>query len=146
MGRGRLRRLLALPPGERFRTLEAAAMLTLVSAALRTLPFRLVVRCCGDLDASVPSPDRVQSREAAAVSRAILRAARHLPWRPSCLRRAVAGRLMLNRRGIPATLFLGVTTGDGGVVEAHAWLCAGSVAVAGTRVAARYAPIARFSR
>ena len=49
------------------------------------------------------------------------RAAHATLWRSMCLEKALAGKWMLRRRGIPSTMYVGMTRQDGSFV-AHAWL------------------------
>ena len=72
---------------------------------------------------------------------ALRAAARRLPWRTTCLARAMAGRMMLAWRGTPSTLVLGVAS-DGKRVSAHAWLMTGDGYVCGGRDARRFRPLA----
>ena len=46
---------------------------------------------------------------------------RHHLFRPSCLRKAIALMWLLHRRGMAATLRIGVVK-DGGALRAHAWV------------------------
>jgi hypothetical protein len=70
---------------------------------------------------------------------------RHVPWKPSCLIRAVAANRVLARRMIPSSLVLSVTPAKGSAVDAHAWLEACGVVVTGRSEKARYVPIYTFS-
>lgn len=44
------------------------------------------------------------------------------PWRNTCLYRSVAECLVLRRYGVPATLHIGVRSGERADIEAHAWV------------------------
>lgn len=138
----RIRRLTA---GEIALALEALAALTLANLALRAAPFRRVAgwlgQCAGaDHDAG---PVRAaSSAQVRAVRLAIFRARRRSPWKAACLAQAMAGRMMLGRRGVPSTIHFGVSNADG--FAAHAWLTAAGEAVTGTENADRFQPIARI--
>ena len=56
---------------------------------------------------------------------------RHTPWESKCLVRALTAKKMLNRRGCPCTLYMGVTQNSEGKMGAHAWLRCGGIYVAG---------------
>lgn len=128
----------------RLRVLEAAAVLALVGAALSLLPFRVVVRLAGS-EGSGPGQAAgtvgAADPAALAIGRAVVAAARRLPWAPVCLPQALATGMMLRRRGIASRLCLGVRRGDAGLA-AHAWLLAGGGVVCGGSEAARFVPIA----
>jgi hypothetical protein len=130
----------------RFRVLEAAVALTLSSAMLKALPFRLVARLVGSTTTGLPvGPPPASSPAARAIGRAVEAAARRLPWKPVCLPQSLAASLMLRRRGQSSRLCLGVRREDGRIA-AHAWLLAGADGtggvVCGGRNAADFVPIA----
>lgn len=78
------------------------------------------------------------------VRHALLTACRHLPWKPTCLVRAVAAQTLLNRRGIPSVLILSVMPNESITLKAHAWLEAGGIVVVGRNEMQRFTPIFRF--
>jgi hypothetical protein len=132
----------------RLRVLEALAALTLARVALRVMPFRWIVALVG-CAATVGDDDRPRRASTDPVSagvRSALRAgARRLPWHSTCLTRALAGRMMLSRRGVPSTLVFGVTNDggrDGAGIAAHAWLMTADGTVCGGREAPRFRPLA----
>ena len=119
---------------------EAALALAAARLALAVLPIRWLVPSASRPDPSGPDPGPPDPR-ARLVAWAIERGAVRLPWRSRCLVRALAGRWMLARRGVPSVLCLGVAR-EGGVVTAHAWLLVAGRAVCGGREAPGYTPIA----
>ncbi len=69
-----------------------------------------------------------------------------LPWASSCLVRAVAGCLLLERRGIRGGVIrFGVSKVDGRLT-AHAWLLLGGDVLLGADGADTYTPVADFGR
>lgn len=121
---------------------EAAVALALARLALRMLPFRWLA----------PSPARPgpvslgaksSDPQAIEVGWAVEGAAARLPWRSTCLVRALAGRLMLGRRGVPSVLCLGVAKEEG-AIRAHAWLVASGGVVCGGPEAQGFTAIAAF--
>lgn len=73
-----------------------------------------------------PQPDFVRM-----VKEAVGSASRHTPWKSNCLPQAVAAMRMLKKRGLCATLYLGLRRGPDGGLAAHAWLRCGDVYVTG---------------
>lgn len=127
---------------------EAAVWLTAYGLGVSVLPsrrisglLRLDKARCPVTEARGGDPERL-----AEVRWAIAAAARRLPWRPVCLPQALAARRLLVRRGLDATLYLGVRCGcdaTAGMV-AHAWVeCAGEIVVGGD--GAGFTVLARFS-
>ncbi|MFC1451961.1 lasso peptide biosynthesis B2 protein [Verrucomicrobiota bacterium] len=123
----RLARFLRLPALERRLILEAAAWLALAEAAIHLLPFRRIAPHLGHHMSETPERAPPEGEGTAKqVGYAVRRAARHLPWRCRCLVQAMAGKVMLGRRDIQSTLYLGVARGEPDI-RAHAWLRVGGV-------------------
>jgi hypothetical protein len=137
-------RTLRLPAIDRRRKLEAAVELTRASLELRLVPSSRTASLLGTLQGAdgrqAVSSDEL--REAGRVGLVVAAAARRLPWRPTCLRQALAVRRMLRRRGIGARLHIGVT--DASVGEAHAWVTVDGNPVIGRPGLERFVPIAAF--
>ena len=70
---------------------------------------------------------------------------RRVPWKPTCLVRAVAANRVLARRMVASNLVLSVTPASGKTVDAHAWLEAGELVVTGLGEKVKYVPIYTFS-
>lgn len=111
----RLRRFVDLPAAERSLLLEAALVLAAVRLALWLLPFRMVRRLPWD---KTPVLSRVSAPER--VAWAVNVSSRYVPC-STCLVRALAGQLLLARRGHSSRVHIGVA---GGLrrFRSHAWL------------------------
>lgn len=122
-------------------TCETLLALTAAWMLVFVLPFRLLVRLLarGASRAGMPS-DLVVGR---GLARRVMRLAPRMPFRTTCLVRAVAGWVMLRWRGVPAVVRFGVRC-PAGVLQAHAWLLVGDVAVLGGEEAEGYTPIGDF--
>lgn len=48
-----------------------------------------------------------------------------VPWQSMCMVRALTAKKLLNRKGYPCTLYMGVKKDDNGDMAAHAWLRCG---------------------
>ncbi|MEQ1717678.1 MAG: lasso peptide biosynthesis B2 protein [Hyphomicrobium sp.] len=89
--------------------------------------------------------------DAAAIGHAIERLADVVPFRAVCLQQALAARLMLARRRIPSTLYLGLqrdrekrlATGTGDA--AHAWVRVGPLYVVGGREVENFVVVSSFA-
>jgi len=113
--------------------------LAIARAAVRTLPFRVLAPRLGQR--MTESPAEAPSTPAARrVAWAIRAAARRTPWRSKCLEEGIAGKMMLRRRRVPSTLYLGVAQ----PLEAHAWLRVGTDTLLGGHDLGRYAVVATF--
>ena len=128
------RRLASLDRSRRRIFVEAATLTTLVWAGLRMMPFLRLERWLDRLAAPPIATGREPdlSRQIAEVNWAETAVAnRFMP--ATCLVQALAGSVMLRRRGIACELRIGVrhrATAGPAPIEAHAWLeCEGRVAV-----------------
>jgi hypothetical protein len=76
---------------------------------------------------SLPAAPEADYRAGIPIARTVEAASRRLPFRVVCLPRAIATHLMLRRRGIASTLFIGLrpAASDAGI-EMHAWVSIGS--------------------
>jgi len=157
MARLRLIRRLLRRFGEvdnRRRALLPEAVLHLAAArlALIFVPFPRLAPRLGSFvpptDARVSQMQRQgpdnQVQLAEAVSWAVTRAARYLPFRAVCLPQAMAAQMMLRRRGVPSVMHLGAAKGTEKPLDAHAWLDAAGVEVTGYPVAEGFTEIACF--
>lgn len=138
------RRYFALPRDERRMTVEAALALTVVSAALKALPFAMAMRVFGLREGNPALKRAADPAQTRKIGRAVARAARRLPFKPVCLPQAVAAALMLRRRGLAAEVRFGVAKRDG-AVAAHAWSLCGDAPATGAEGAADFAPITSYA-
>lgn len=114
-------RFFALDGAERSVFLRALVMLPLTAVGLRVLGLRRVQALLSTLPRTTSpsrSDDRVSARQ---VARLVAAAARHGPYRASCLPMSLTLQRLLRERGIDADLRLGVRK-VAGVLEAHAWV------------------------
>lgn len=140
----RLARFVRLPRPDRGALIEAALALGLSSLLIRTIGFSRIARRLGRHMAEGPtSADPESMSDAARVRWAVDTAARVLPWKPVCLPQAIAATLMLRRRNIASTLYLGVDPTRS--LDAHAWVRVGEVTVTGGPVDQRFAVVSTFA-
>ena len=141
----KLLRFVALPWGEKSRAVEAAFYLLAVRLVFRLLPLQRALKLFG-IVRSESGPGRISAAEAELVSRAVGRAAGQVPFRAVCLQQAFAAFLMLRRRGLAATVHLGLMRQDGSAgLQAHAWSLSGATPVTGVAAARGFTPIAAFA-
>ncbi len=125
---------------------EAGALLGLARLAVLTLPFRWVMRACGEHMAE--SPPELDAAGAARVERvawAVDTARLFTPWDSNCLAQAIAGAQMLRRRGVATTTYLGVTEAAPQELGAHAWLRAGPDVILGERQRDEFTTVSSFA-
>ncbi len=111
-----------MPGPARCLLMEAVVWLGIARASVLAMPYRKVVSRLSLWDQVLPSPDPEEARDAITrVTWAIATVGRHTPWESNCLARAIAAKVMLRRRGLESTLYLGVRPGAESLT-AHAWL------------------------
>jgi hypothetical protein len=86
-----------------------------------------------------PGPDIAER-----VSWALSATSRRTPWKSTCLVQALAGCRILQKRGIPGCLTLGVSARRG-IREAHAWLRSGDYILTGAGEHDRFHVVAQFA-
>lgn len=106
-------------------------------------PYRIWKRLLGTRvrQASFAGED-IDLRAVRRISFWINRIAPHLPLHCSCLAQAIAGKIMLERRGISPTVYLGVK--NNAKIEAHAWLMVNDIPVTGGRNNDTFATVGKF--
>jgi len=128
---------------------EALLLLALMRPAVLLIPFQRIAGFLG-LKQTLSSPadvSRDQSREADYIGWSLRAMAFRTPWESACLTQALAGIIMLQRRGIPALLFLGVAKDEASpqTMVAHAWLKCGNAIVTGEGGYERFTVLSTFT-
>ncbi len=133
-----------MPPAEVVRAAEAAALFHGFRLALRVVHFRRLRWVLGASGPALSTPEGPAGRPsptAIAVSQALFRASK--PYPDTCLPQALAGRVMLRRRGIPSTLSLGTRRRPDGLTF-HAWIATDGVILNVGGGPRRFATLATF--
>ena len=131
---------------------EAIAYLAFARVVTLLLPMRRFAWLLGTQGNASPSEiDAVQLSNAAQIGRTIESVARRMPFRAVCLEQAISARLMLNRRRIASTLYLGLLrdreerSARGTRDAAHAWVRVGSLHVVGGQDVSDFIVVSSFS-
>lgn len=94
------------------------------------------------------SPQETQSEirnSVRSVAKAVQSVSKQVPWQATCLVQAATGKIMLNRRNLPASLFLGVNKHDLKNMEPHAWLTSDSTVILGGGELEKYTVVSTFT-
>ena len=142
-----LRSFLRKPLREKWLLIRILFLLFFVRFLLLILPFKHFSKLLGkpadDHPENSPNPDPYYT---GIIARFISNGSRLVPWDSKCLAQAAAGKIMMRKKNIPATVYFGVKKGDEKEkIKAHAWLCVGSEIILGGGVADEYTPISRFT-
>lgn len=143
----RVRKFLRAGGTEQSRLLEAAFWLGLFQFALPIVPFKFMARGLGmhKVETDEIPLSAATSRHAMAVARAVQTMACNLPWHSRCLVQAAAAKRMLDRRGIPSTLYLGIARDENQNLIAHAWLRCGDAIITGKAGKDRFTTVSMFT-
>ncbi len=138
-------------PRERKLILVEAMLYLFIARLIALVPLARWSQYLGELQGQTPEIDDDPQRMAQIyrIRWGIAAMSHHVPWRADCLPQAIAARLMLGRRGIANTLYLGVAKTkheDQIELEAHAWLRSGRIIVTGAELAHRFRIISTFAK
>jgi hypothetical protein len=115
-----------------------------VRLGILLLPFRwLATRLGTHMQESPFQEDGVKIEEARQIGWIIEMVSPHTLWESKCLVQAIVGKILLRQRGIPNTLYLGVST-DGGSLVAHAWLRCGEAILTGGQGHHQFSIVGKF--
>lgn len=118
---GLLAKFLRLPKGDKHLLIEAVLILWVIRLALWSLPFSLLVRIIDKAVCTSLAKEKSSNIKPEKLAWSIEVASRYAP-RTTCLVKALAGRVLLARKGYGSILCIGVARGEGDSLEAHAWL------------------------
>ena len=128
----RARRFLRRSLRDQWLFVQAYVLLGAARLAINIVPFHRLAPCLGtekvESPAEVPPSHLAQARR---IAWAVRTASRYTPWKSNCFPQAVAAKILLRRRGIANTLYLGAAFKARTELEAHAWLRCGSFYVTG---------------
>lgn len=134
------------PRRDKWLLLQAYVLLGVTRLAINIMPFSRLSRRFGPRMTETPAEAPVeQLREARRIAWAIRQASPYTPWRSNCFPQALTAKILLRRRGIPSTLYLGAAFKAGvPELEAHAWLRCGPLYVTGGNGHRHYGAVAAF--
>ena len=139
-----------MPGSDKWLSIELAIELARARVQVSFVPLRLYTRDLGAPQAAAPvhaagvsEPDPPTFRLLRSVHGLTAALSRVLPWKCTCLVRALAAHRVLRRRGCLTRLSLGVRK-NVAEMEAHAWLSYGSRIITGAAQAASFSPVATF--
>ncbi len=144
MIRRKLHSFATLPASERALLIEAGAALVL-GAALALLPMKTYAAWLGVQGiAADRRDDAAQSDTVRRVGWAIRLIAGRVPFRSDCLPQALAARVLLGRRRIPITVYLGASLRQQDLT-AHAWTQSCGVVLTGNGARRGFTMVANFT-
>lgn len=131
-------RFMHLPLHVKWMLMEAMVYSGYYRYQIRYRPFQKIAPGIGKLQYETTCK-KVNNRAVAEVKWTVAAVCLRTPWESKCLVRALTAKKMLNRRGLPCTLYMGVQPDRQAGMVAHAWLRCGSTFVTGGNGAGNYA-------
>src|SRR5437762_9506584 len=117
----RLRKFLLLTAAERNLLIRTVLLLGAIRVGLSLLTFRTLRSLLARVTPARGGFRALRHSSPDQVARAVTAASRYVP-RATCLTQALAAQVLLTRQGYPVCLRIGVAKGEGGQLEAHAWV------------------------
>ena len=122
---------------------RAAVWLAIARIMLLVMPFR---RLAAQLSVGREATDTETNPELLQrISRAVVVAASHVPWRSDCFPQTIAARMLLKRHGYASTIHIGVERIGDDELNAHAWLTCGETVITGGTDLDRYTELHTLS-
>ena len=139
-----LYRFFGLPIRDQRLLLYSLVLLTLFKFALRWFSLKTLLFFSTKASSANADPKSGTKGSPDRVAWAVSSVARRIPTLGNCLAVALATKMLLNTEGCPANLRIGVTKGDFGQLEAHAWLESKGRVLIGSAEGDRYTPLPLF--
>lgn len=135
------------PFSDKWLVVQATFVLGASRLAIRLLPYSRLERIMGERStesAATVTPTELQ--RARRVAWAIRRVSSHTPWKSNCFPQALTAKILLRRRGIESTLYLGAAFKSGGEgLRAHAWSRCGRFYLTGGNSASQFGAVISYS-
>ena len=141
-----LRKLYRLSCRDRCLLVEATLVSAIAALTLMLMPFRWIAPWLGHHMATTPASQSAEDRRRArGIQRAIRITSRYAPWSSQCLAQAITATIMLRRRRMGGTVYLGIAKREDEGAIAHAWLRSGATIVTGENGRQDHAVISTFA-
>jgi len=143
---GKIKKFLFLSWTLKIMIFEALILTGLVRFAILFIPFNKLARRIGKYkDESTYEVSDLERATIGNVSWAVNRVSKRTPWESKCLVQALTAQLMLNKRKISSTVYLGLTKNKEKKLKAHAWLRCGSEIITGDSEREGFTVVAKFA-
>lgn len=126
--------------------MEAFFLMGIARLAIVFFPFRKIASFMGKQMSE--SPAQVEEgiySKAVQVRWSIQKMSTRTPWESKCLVQALTAQVMLKRRIVPTTLYLGIAKDGTNKLLAHAWLRCGELTVTGDLGREKFKSVAHFA-
>ena len=135
-----LGKLFRLPRSDQRLLATAAVLLPAIKIGLALLPYRRLRALVGRLAPGAPGRERGPSVSPERIAWAVMRVS-HAMSGTTCLTRALAAKVLLERSGYPAQVRVGFGRSEDARLVAHAWVESDGPIVLGGSDLTRYTPL-----
>lgn len=134
-----------IPYKFKFITIEALLLMALTRFSILFIPFRHVASIMGkSMCETTEEIDPELLMTAKQITWLINKISRYTPWESKCLVKALTAQIMLKKRRIPCTLYLGMAKDKTNKLSAHAWLRCGNSILLGENERSGFVTVAYF--
>lgn len=130
---------------EKFLLIEAFFLTGIMRFKILRVPFNKLKQQLGthnkESAKEVPTQYYKQAKQ---IRWVVTHISKHTPWESLCLVQSMTVQKMLEKRGIPTTLYLGVNKDTNNEMKAHSWIRCGEMYITGGD-GTGYATVAKFS-
>jgi len=140
------RKIFRLSWNEKTLLLEALILTGIIRFAILFIPFNKLATHIGKHKEE--SSKEVNDFEKIIVNRigwAVSVVSTRTPWESKCLVKALTAQIMLTKRKVSSTVYLGVRKDEGYKLIAHAWLRSGIDIITGGEVSSSFTQVAKFA-
>lgn len=132
------------PRPEQMLIIYTFSLLGFVRLIIFFIPFKYIAGYLGEQmrESQAAEPDNPYAERTGQV---IDQVSRHTPWESKCLVQAITGKMLLRRKGLSNTLYLGVAKNVDSKMIAHAWLRYGAKVVTGECRREDFTVVAKFA-
>lgn len=111
-----------IPASEKWIFFEAVCTSAYVRFSLSFLPFKKVANWLGHANTVKNNTRPLSVETIKIIQQAVRRCNSYTPWKTECYTQALTGKILLQRRGIASTLFIGFMKDEQAKYKGHAWL------------------------
>ncbi|MGL5713632.1 MAG: lasso peptide biosynthesis B2 protein [Paraclostridium sp.] len=130
---------------EKFLLIEAFFLTGTMRFKILKIPFNKLKQQLGTYNKESSKEVPIEYyREAKKIRWVVTHISSHTPWESLCLVQSMTVQKMLEKRGVPTTLYLGVNKDTNNEMKAHSWIRCGQMYITGGD-GSGYATVAKFS-
>lgn len=142
----RIFKFIKVPFSIKLLLIEVFILTGIIRLAVIIIPFKKLVKFFGrHNEESSREINDTEKAFAGIVAWAVNIVSKITPWKNTCIVKALTAQILLTRRKVSSTLYLGVAKDDKNNLEAHAWLRSGENIITGEAESKRFKQVARFS-